>query len=173
MAGLNKVMIIGNLGGDPEVRQAGDAKVANFNVAVTERFKDRQGQQQERTEWVTVVVWRALADIAQQYLRKGSPVFVEGKLQTRSWDDQNGQKRYKTEVVANNFQMLGGRRDDSNGGGFGGGQSSGGYGDNSGGNSGGFGGNSGNNGGFGGNNPGSNQDAGGFGGADTEDDLPF
>lgn len=108
---LNKVMIIGNLGRDPEVRQAGENKVANFTVAVTERFTDRAGQRQERTEWVNVVVWRKLAEIAQQYLRKGSQVYVEGRLQTRSWDDQNGQKKYMTEVVADNFQMLG-RRDE-------------------------------------------------------------
>lgn len=108
---LNKVMIIGNLGRDPEIRQAGENKVANFTVAVTERFTDRAGQRQERTEWVNVVVWRKLAEIAQQYLRKGSQVYVEGRLQTRSWDDQNGQKKYMTEVVADNFQMLG-RRDE-------------------------------------------------------------
>lgn len=111
---LNKVMIIGNLGRDPEIRQAGENKVANFTVAVTERFTDRAGQRQERTEWVNVVVWRKLAEIAQQYLRKGSQVYVEGKLQTRSWDDQNGQKKYMTEVVADNFQMLG-RRDEQDG----------------------------------------------------------
>ena len=109
MASLNKVMIIGNLGRDPEVRQAGESKVANFTVAVTERFTDSSGQRQERTEWVNVVVWRKLAEISQQYLRKGSQVYVEGRLQTRSWDDQNGQKKYMTEVVADNFQMLGRR----------------------------------------------------------------
>lgn len=109
MSGLNKVMIIGNLGRDPEVRQAGESKVANFTVAVTERFTDSSGQRQERTEWVNVVVWRKLAEISQQYLRKGSQVYVEGRLQTRSWDDQNGQKKYMTEVVADNFQMLGRR----------------------------------------------------------------
>lgn len=108
---LNKVMIIGNLGRDPEVRQAGENKVANFTVAITERFTDHSGQRQERTEWVNVVVWRKLAEIAQQYLRKGSQVYVEGRLQTRSWDDQNGQKKYMTEVVADNFQMLGRRGD--------------------------------------------------------------
>ena len=112
MASLNKVMIIGNLGRDPEVRQAGDSPVANFSVAVTEKFRDRSGQQQERTEWVNVVCWRRLAEIARDYLRKGSPVYVEGKLQTRKWQDRDGKDRYTTEVVADTFQMLGGRRDD-------------------------------------------------------------
>ena len=111
MASLNKVMIIGNLGRDPEVRQAGESPVANFSVAVTERFRNRDGQQQERTEWVNVVCWRRLAKIAQQYLRKGSSIYVEGKLQTRKWQDKDGNDRYTTEVVADNFQMLGGRRD--------------------------------------------------------------
>jgi single-strand DNA-binding protein len=111
MASLNKVMIIGNLGRDPEVRQAGESPVANFSVAVTERFRNRDGQQQERTEWVNVVCWRRLAEIAQQYLRKGSSIYVEGKLQTRKWQDKDGNDRYTTEVVADNFQMLGGRRD--------------------------------------------------------------
>lgn len=106
MAALNKVMIIGNLGRDPEVRQAGDSTVANFTVAVTEKFKNRDGLQQERTEWVNVVCWRRLAEIAQQYLRKGASIFVEGKLQTRKWQDKDGNDRYTTEVVADNFQML-------------------------------------------------------------------
>ena len=110
MATLNKVMIIGNLGRDPEVRQAGDSPVANFSVAVTEKFKDRNGQPQERTEWVNVVCWRRLAEIAQQYLNKGSSIFVEGKLQTRKRQDKDGNDRYTTEVVADNLQMLGGKQ---------------------------------------------------------------
>ena len=118
MAALNKVMINGNLGRDPEVRQAGDSPVADFSVAVTEKFRGRDGQQQERTEWVNVVCWRRLAEIARDYLRKGSPVYVEGKLQTRKWQDRDGKDRYTTEVVADNFQMLGGRRDDSSQGGY-------------------------------------------------------
>jgi len=116
MAALNKVMVIGNLGRDPEVRQAGDSMVADFSVAVNEKYKDRNGQQQDRTEWVTVVCWRRLAEIARDYLRKGSTVYVEGKLSTRSWQDKtSGQKRYATEVVAENFQMLGGRPEGGNG----------------------------------------------------------
>lgn len=110
MAALNKVMLIGNLGRDPEVRMTpAGAKVASFSIAVTERFKDRNGQQQEKTEWVNIVLWRRQAEIAEQYLRKGSSIYIEGKLQTASWDDPNGQKRYKTEVVGSNFQMLGAR----------------------------------------------------------------
>lgn len=110
MPNLNKVMIIGHLGRDPEARQAGDSTVANFTVAVTDRYKSRDGQQQERTEWVNVVCWRRLAEIAQQYLRKGSPVYIEGRLQTRKWQDKDGNDRYTTEVVADNFQMLGGKQ---------------------------------------------------------------
>lgn len=112
MASLNKVMLLGNLGRDPETRQAGDSAVSNFSIAVTERFKGRDGQQQERTEWVNIVCWRRLAEIARDYLRKGSQIFVEGKLQTRKWQDKSGADRYTTEVVADNIQMLGGRRDD-------------------------------------------------------------
>lgn len=110
MAALNKVQIIGNLGRDPEIRQASDAPVADFSVAVSEKFKGRDGSTQEKTEWVNVVAWRRLAEISRDYLRKGSQVYVEGKLSTRSWTDKtSGQKRYQTEVVADNIQMLGGR----------------------------------------------------------------
>ena len=118
MASVNKVIIIGNLGREPEVRQAGSTPVANFSVACSERFKDRSGEQQERTEWVNVVAWGRLAEIARDYLHKGSSVYVEGKLQTRSWDDKNtGAKRYATEVVANVMQMLD-RKGQQQGGGY-------------------------------------------------------
>lgn len=105
---LNKVMLIGNLGKDPEVRTTpGGAVVANFSVACTERWKDQSGQKQERTEWVNVVVWKKTAEIAQRFLRKGSKVYVEGKLQTRSWDDTaTGQKRYATEVIGDQLVLL-------------------------------------------------------------------
>lgn len=121
MASLNKVMIIGNLGRDPEARQAGSTPVANFSVACSERFKDRSGERQERTEWVNVVAWGRLADVCRDYLRKGSSVYVEGKLQTRSWDDKNtGARRYATEVVAAVILMLDRKpRDDQQGGGYG------------------------------------------------------
>ena len=107
MASLNKVQVIGNLGRDPEVRMTpSGSKVASFSLAVTERFKDKNGQQKESTEWVNLVLWRRQAEIAEQYLRKGSSIYAEGKLSTTSWEN-NGQKHYKTEVVVSNFQMLG------------------------------------------------------------------
>ena len=110
MAGVNKVILVGNLGADPEVRSLeSGVKVANFRIATSERYKDKNGNQVENTEWHSIVVWRGLADITERYLKKGSQVYVEGKLKTRSWDDQNGNKRYATEVVADNMTMLGGR----------------------------------------------------------------
>lgn len=118
MASLNllKVLIGGRLGKDPEVRMTSSGqKVANFSVAVTEKYKDKSGAQQEKTEWVNVVFWGRQAEICEQYLRKGSPVYVEGKLETSSWEDNNGQKRYKTEVRGLMMQMLGGKNQgDSN-----------------------------------------------------------
>jgi single-strand DNA-binding protein len=116
MAGVNKVIIVGNVGRDPEVRftKAGTA-VATFSVATSERFKDRDGQPQERTEWHRVVAWAQLADICGKYLRKGKQVYIEGRLQTRDWEDKDGHKRYTTEVVANQMQMLGRREDDGGG----------------------------------------------------------
>ena len=108
--GVNKVILIGNLGADPEVRYTPDGvPVANFSLATSESWNDRtSGEKQERTEWHRLVLWRKLAEIAGQYLKKGSKIYVEGKLQTRSWDDQSGQKRYTTEVVANSMEMLDG-----------------------------------------------------------------
>lgn len=108
---INKVMLIGNLGSDPEIRATPNgAKVANFRVACTESWKDQSGQKQERTEWVTCVAWKVQADIAEKYLRKGSKLYVEGKLQTRQWEDkQGGGKRYATEVQVERFMMLDGR----------------------------------------------------------------
>lgn len=120
--GVNKVILIGNLGGDPEVRFTPDGvAVANFSLATTESWKDRNGERQERTEWHRLVLWRQLAEIAKNYLRKGSKLYVEGKLQTRSWDDQSGQKRYTTEVVVNEMEMLDSR--EGGGGNVGGGGS--------------------------------------------------
>ena len=105
---LNKVMIIGNLGRDPEMRYiANGTAVTEFSVAATERYTSN-GQQQERTEWFNVVTWARLAETCAQYLTKGRQVYVEGRLQTRSWDGQDGQKRYKTEVIADNVRFLGG-----------------------------------------------------------------
>lgn len=109
--GINKVILVGNLGADPETRYtASGSAVTNIRLATTEAWRDRQsGDRQEKTEWHRVVFFNRLAEIAGEYLRKGSQVYVEGKLQTRKWQDQSGQDRYTTEVVANEMQMLGGR----------------------------------------------------------------
>lgn len=118
--GVNKVILVGNLGADPEVRytQSG-SPVANLRIATSERWKDKQsGEPQERTEWHRVVLFGKLGEIAEQYLKKGSQVYIEGRLQTRKWQGQDGQDRYSTEVVGNDMQMLGSR------GGSGGGSSS-------------------------------------------------
>ncbi|MBI4042039.1 MAG: single-stranded DNA-binding protein [Deltaproteobacteria bacterium] len=109
MASVNKVIIVGNLGADPEVRYTNTGSaVANFNVATTENWTDKTtGQRQEKTEWHRVVAWGKLAQVCGEYLRKGRQVYVEGRLQTRSWEDKEGAKRYTTEVVANTVQFLG------------------------------------------------------------------
>ena len=108
--GVNKVILFGNLGSDPEVKYTPDGTpVANFTLATSESWNNREGARQERTEWHRIVMWRKLAEIAGKYLRKGGRIYVEGRLQTRSWDDQSGQKRYVTEIVANEMQMLDGR----------------------------------------------------------------
>jgi single-strand DNA-binding protein len=108
---LNKVMLIGNLGRDPEVRSTPSGQpVASFTLATNRRWKDKSGARQEQTEWHNIVVWGRQAEIAGQYLTKGKQIYVEGRLQTRSWEDkQSGEKRYRTEIVCDNFQMLGTR----------------------------------------------------------------
>lgn len=112
MASLNKVLIIGNLGRDPEVRFTPTGKpVATMSIAATEKWKDNGGQQQERTEWIRVVAFDRLAEVVQEYVKKGSPVYVEGKLVTQSWEDKSGVTRYSTVVYARSLQMLGGKRD--------------------------------------------------------------
>jgi single-strand DNA-binding protein len=122
MAGksLNRVQLIGNLGKDPEVKYTPQGTaVAKLTIATNERFKDKGGEWQDRTEWHNVVLWQRLAEIAGEYLKKGGKVYIEGRLQTRSWDDkQTGQKKYMTEVVASDLILLGGRGE---GGDFGGG----------------------------------------------------
>lgn len=114
---VNKVILIGNLGQDPDVRysQGGNA-IANITVATSESWKDQQGQMQERTEWHRCVMYRRLAEIAGEYLKKGAKVYLEGRLQTREWQDQQGQKRYTTEIVVNEMQMLDGRASSGAGG---------------------------------------------------------
>ena len=108
MAGINKVIILGRLGNDPETRAAGETTVANFSIATSEKFKNKQGDVQEKTEWHRVVAWGKLSEICAKYLHKGSQVYVEGKLQTRSWlkDDV---KQYATEIVISEMQMLDGK----------------------------------------------------------------
>ena len=107
---VNKVMLVGRLGRDPETRYTGGGQaVANFSVATDETYKDRNGERQKRTEWHKIVVWGKQAEIAQQYLKKGSLIFIEGRIQSREWQDKEGQKRTSFEIVASNFRMLGGR----------------------------------------------------------------
>lgn len=174
MAGsLNKVMLIGNLGADPEVRSfQNGGKVCNLRIATTETWKDRNsGERQERTEWHTVAIFNeGLAGVAERYLRKGSKVYIEGQLQTRKWQDQQGNDRYSTEVVLRGPNSVMTMLDGAQGGGGGGGQRSGGYGGGgaSGGSSGGSGGGSG-----GGWNQGGGSSGGGSNYDDLDDDIPF
>ncbi|KJZ25242.1 single-stranded DNA-binding protein [Tritonibacter mobilis] len=177
MAGsLNKVMLIGNLGRDPEVRSfQNGGKVCNLRIATSETWKDRNtGERREKTEWHSVAIFNeGLVRVAEQFLRKGSKVYIEGQLQTRKWQDQSGQDRYSTEVVLQGFgstlTMLDGRGEGGGGGGFGGGQGGGDYG----GGGGGYGGG----GNYGGGGGGGNQ-GGGFGGGGPsqnidDDEIPF
>ena len=152
---VNKVILIGNLGRDPEVRSTPSGQpVASFTMATSRRWRDKNGQKQEQTEWHQVVVWGKQAEIAGQYLTKGKQIYLEGRLQTRSWDDrQTGEKRYRTEVICENFQMLGSQRGgefegggDRAGAGYGGGQQP---------------------------SSGPSYDEGGYGGEPEDDDIPF
>ena len=117
---INKVILIGNVGQDPEIRYTGDVnngtKVATFRVATTERYRDRAGNLQEHTEWHSIVVWRNTADVVEKYVKKGTQVYIEGRLRSRSWDDQNGNKRYVTEIVADTLQLLGRKPEGQQGG---------------------------------------------------------
>ena len=115
--GINKVILVGNLGNDPEVRYMPNGNaVANLSLATSESWKDQQGQVQERTEWHRLTMYRRLAEIAGEYLKKGSQIYVEGKLQTRKWQDQQGQDKYTTEIIVDQMQMLGGRGGEGGGG---------------------------------------------------------
>lgn len=127
---INKVILVGRLGRDPEVRSTpSGATVAKFSIATDEKFTDRSGERQERTEWHNIVAWAKLAEICGQYLKKGKLVYIEGSLRTDSWDDkETGQKKYRTEIIARDMQMLDRKGDDEGGGGSwsgGGGRSSG------------------------------------------------
>jgi len=126
--GINKVIIVGNVGGDPETRyMPSGSAVTNLTVATNESWKDKQtGEQKERTEWHRVAMFNRLAEIAAEYLRKGSQVYIEGKLRTRKWQDKSGNDRYTTEIIADEMQMLGGRGGSGGGGNFGGGNQGGG-----------------------------------------------
>ena len=116
---LNKAMLIGNVGRDPEVRYLdgsnGQAKVATFTLATTERYRDRNGETRENTEWHNIVAWRNTADVVEKFVKKGTQVYVEGRIRTRSWDDQTGNKRYTTEIMADTLQLLGKRADSPTG----------------------------------------------------------
>lgn len=118
---VNKVILIGNLGADPEIRytQSG-AAVATFRIATTERFKGKDGQMQDQTEWHRIVAWSRLAEICGEYLHKGSKVYIEGKIQTRKWTDQNGNEKYTTEIIAREMKMLSARGGSEQEGGYGG-----------------------------------------------------
>lgn len=115
MAGINKVIIVGNLGNDPEIRTMPNGEqVANITVATSESWTDKNtGERKEQVEWHRIVLYRRLAEIAGQYLHKGSQVYIEGRLKTRKWQDNNGQDRYTTEIQGDNLQMLGGRNQDA------------------------------------------------------------
>ena len=128
MASVNKVILIGNLGRDPETRYTtgGDA-VTNLRIATTDTWKDKAGEKQEKTEWHTVVLFGRLAEIAGEYLKKGRPVYIEGRLQTRKWTDKEGVEKYTTEIVADSMQLLGGREGGGGGGGGGAEDDGGGY----------------------------------------------
>ncbi len=117
MAGVNKVILIGNLGADPEIRYTpGGTAVANFSLATTETYTNKEGERVTKTEWHRIVAFRRLAEICGEYLSKGRQVYIEGKIQTRSWEDRDGVKKYTTEIVADNMQMLGTRASQGGGG---------------------------------------------------------
>jgi single-strand DNA-binding protein len=127
---VNKVILVGRLGRDPETRYTGGGQaVANFSIATDETYKDKNGERQKRTEWHKIVVWGKQAEIAQQYLKKGSLIFIEGRIQSREWQDKEGQKRTSFEIVASNFRMLGSRADGAAAGAGGGASRGGGGGD--------------------------------------------
>ncbi|MDA9808176.1 single-stranded DNA-binding protein [Flavobacteriales bacterium] len=115
MAGVNKVILIGNLGKDPEVRYLDNGvAVANFSLATTENYKNKEGERVSQTEWHNIVLWRGLAEVAEKWLKKGSSVYVEGKIRTRKWEDKDGNTRYSTEILGDNMTMLGGKPSSEN-----------------------------------------------------------
>lgn len=109
--GVNKIILVGNVGKDPEVRHLDSGvAVASFSLATSETYKNKDGQKVTNTEWHNIVLWRGLAEVAEKYVKKGNPLYIEGKIRTRSWDDKDGNKRYTTEIVADNMQMLGSKQ---------------------------------------------------------------
>lgn len=106
---MNQCTLIGHLGKDPEVRTVNGTKVANFTLATTERYTDKEGERQSKTEWHNIVIWRKLAEVAEKYLHKGSQVMIQGKIETRKWDDRDGVTRYTTEIICSQMEMLGGK----------------------------------------------------------------
>jgi len=109
--GVNKVILVGNVGKDPEVRHLDSGvAVTTFPLATSETYRNKEGQKVTNTEWHNVVLWRGLAEVAEKYVKKGNPLYIEGKIRTRSWDDKDGNKRYTTEVIADNMQMLGSKQ---------------------------------------------------------------
>ncbi len=134
MASVNKVILVGNLGRDPETRYMPDgAAITNFSIATTEQWKDKAGEKQEKTEWHRISTFQRLAEIAGEYLKKGSQVYIEGRLQTRKWTDKDGVEKFTTEIIADKMQMLGSRQGMGGDGGDGGGNGGGSRGSNSGG----------------------------------------
>ena len=108
MAGVNKVILVGNLGKDPEVKYLDNGvAVANFSLATTENYKNKQGERVSQTEWHNIVLWRGLAEVAEKYLKKGSSIYIEGKIKNRKWEDKDGNTRYNTEILGDNMTMLG------------------------------------------------------------------
>lgn len=111
---INKVILVGNVGGDPEVRYLeGGVAVANFSLATSESYKNKNGERVTQTEWHNIVLWRGLAEVAEKYVRKGMQLYIEGRIRTRSWEDKDGNKRYTTEIFGDNMQMLGRKSDSS------------------------------------------------------------
>ncbi|MAR40237.1 MAG: single-stranded DNA-binding protein [Flavobacteriales bacterium] len=115
MAGVNKVILVGNLGKDPEVRHLDNGiAVANFSLATTESYTNKQGERVNQTEWHNIVLWRGLADVAEKYLKKGNSIYIEGKISTRKWEDKEGNTRYSTDIIADKMTMLGSKSDNAN-----------------------------------------------------------
>ncbi len=116
MAGVNKVILVGNLGKDPELRRLENGTaVTKFSLATSDSYKDKDGNRVDQTEWHNIVLWRGLAEVAEKYLKKGSQIYIEGKIKSRSWEDKEGNKKYTTEIVGDNMKMLGKRREQEEG----------------------------------------------------------